>query len=114
MFSPLLVRTLMSLPPVQHFMASVWWQISQTPPHLLVDKIQAALLMSFAEDDPLVPDNVMPDLKTSLDTHKVNYQLEVPPDTKHGFCFPERASYVKDAAEDVWVKLFELYEKRLK
>ena len=83
-------------------------------PHLLADKIQAELLMSFAEDDPLVPDNVMPDLKTSLDTHKVNYQLEVPSDTKHGFCFPERASYVKDAAEDVWVKLFELYEKRLK
>jgi carboxymethylenebutenolidase len=83
-------------------------------PHLLADQIQAALFMSFAEDDPLVPDNVMPDLKTCLDAHKVTYQLEVPSGTKHGFCFPERAAYVKDAAEDVWVKLFELYERRLK
>ena len=83
-------------------------------PHLLADRIKAELFMEFAEIDPLVPDNVMPDLKTSLDKHKVTYQLDVYPDTKHGFCFPERLVYKKDSTEDVWVRLFELYDRRLK
>ena len=83
-------------------------------PHLLAPSIKAELFMGFAEIDPLVPDNVLPDLKTALDQNKVPYQLDVYPATRHGFCFPERAVYKKDAAEDVWVKMFDLYERRLK
>ena len=33
--------------------------------------------------------------------------------TEHGFCFPERPQYVKEAAEKVWERIFDLFERNL-
>ncbi|MEQ8195823.1 MAG: dienelactone hydrolase family protein [Rhodospirillales bacterium] len=83
-------------------------------PHLLIDKVKAELYMGFAETDPLVPDNVIPDLEAALTKHGVQYRLDVPPGTRHGYCFPERAVYKEQAAEDAWTKIFDLYQRTLK
>lgn len=83
-------------------------------PHLLADRMKAELYLGFAEEDPYVQDNVIPDLKAALDTHRVSYTLQVHPGTEHGFCFPGRPAYVEPAAEKVWDIVFELYERRLK
>ena len=86
---------------------------AQDSPHLLADRTRAELYLGFAETDPWVPDNVVPDLLAALDKHEVPYRIDTWPGTEHGFCFPERDAYVKDAAERVWERVFDLYARRL-
>ncbi|MCE9650112.1 MAG: dienelactone hydrolase family protein [Parvibaculum sp.] len=83
-------------------------------PHLLASRIKGELYLGFAEEDEYVPDNVIPDLKAALDTGKVAYRLDVWPGTRHGFCFPQRATYAEKAAEGVWEVVFDMYRRRLK
>ncbi len=82
-------------------------------PHKLASSMKGELYLGFAETDEWVPDNVIPDLRTELDAHKVSYTLDIWPGTGHGFCFPERDAYVKDAAEQVWGKVFDMYKRQL-
>jgi carboxymethylenebutenolidase len=83
-------------------------------PHLLIGKIKAEMYYGFAETDPSVPDNVIPALKAALDKAGVKYKLETLPGTQHGFCFPERQVYAAVAAEQVWSRLLELWNRNLK
>jgi carboxymethylenebutenolidase len=83
-------------------------------PHLLVDQIKGELYYGFAETDGSVPDHVIPDLSTALETAKANFTLDVYPGTNHGFCFPERAVYDTLAAEQVWTKLFDMWDRHFK
>ena len=83
-------------------------------PHLLADRIKAELYLGFAEHDPFVPENVVPELSTALEANGVPHAIETHPGTEHGFCFPERPGYVEDAAERVWGAVFDLYERCLK
>jgi len=82
-------------------------------PHLLANEIQAELYFGFADTDPYVPANVIPDLQAVLDQHGVTYSLDVWPGTEHGFCFPARPLYNKDAAEQVWTLVFGLFDRAL-
>jgi len=82
-------------------------------PHLLAEKIKAELYFGFADTDPYVPDNVIPDLKVALDGHGVSYKLDVWPETEHGFCFPSRPIYKEDSAEKVWKIVFDLFQRTL-
>ncbi len=82
-------------------------------PHKLASSMKGELYLGFAETDEWVPDNVIPDLRAELDSHSVSYTLDIWPDTGHGFCFPEREAYVKDAAEQVWTKVFDMFKRRL-
>ena len=82
-------------------------------PHLLAKHIQAELYFGFADTDPYVPDNVIPDLQAALDQHDVAYKLDVWPGTEHGFCFPARPLYKEEAAEKVWTLVFDLFERKL-
>ena len=83
-------------------------------PHLLADKMQGELYLGFAEEDPYVAENVIPDLRAALEANGVPHTIEVHPNTHHGFCFPERTAYVEEAAERVWATVFDLYARRLK
>jgi carboxymethylenebutenolidase len=40
--------------------------------------------------------------------------LETIPGTHHGYCFAARADYHPLAAEETWVKLFDLWDRNLK
>lgn len=82
-------------------------------PHLLAGNIKGELYLGFADTDPYVPDNVIPDLKAALDGHGVSYKLDVWPETEHGFCFPSRPIYKEDSAEKVWKIVFDLFQRRL-
>src|SRR6185436_2721871 len=68
-------------------------------PHLLVDQVQGELYVAFAETDPSVPANVVPDLRAALTKHAVKHVIETIPDTHHGYCFAARADYHPAAAE---------------
>jgi carboxymethylenebutenolidase len=82
-------------------------------PHRLAPNVEGEMLFAFAETDEWVPDSDIETLRKTLDEHGVDAAVEIYPGTGHGFCFPERDAYVEDAAEDVWRRSFELFERRL-
>ena len=83
-------------------------------PHLLAPNVRGEMFFAFAEQDEYVPDYIVPTLQETLNEHAVTYQIKTYPGTKHGFCFPERiGAYDEDAAEDVWRRSFELFERQL-
>ena len=83
-------------------------------PHLAVGGVKGELYLAFAEVDPSVPANVVPDLKAALDKSKVKHTLETVAGTHHGYCFAARNDYNAAAAEATWTKLFALWDRNLK
>jgi carboxymethylenebutenolidase len=83
-------------------------------PHLHLGQVKGELYMAFAEVDPAVSANVIPDLKAALAKTKVKHVLETIPGTHHGYCFAARNDYNPVAAEETWVKLFALWDRNLK
>ena len=105
----------------EHFRASISCYgvgiVSQKPdtPHRLADKVQGEMFFAFAETDEYVSDDVVPVLEKTLSEEGVRFEIETYPGTHHGFCFPERgAPYNKEAAEDVWRRTFEMFERQLR
>ena len=105
----------------EHFRASVSCYgvgiVSDKPdaPHLLAPNVRGEMFFAFAENDEYVPDDVIPTLREALNKHSVQHEIETYPGTEHGFCFPERGGlYNETAAEDVWRRTFELFERQLK
>ncbi len=88
--------------------------VEEDSPYRLADRIQAELYLGFAEEDPFVPANVIPELGAALEAHGVPHTIETHPGTEHGFCFPGRPAYVEAAAERVWRTVFDLYARRLR
>ena len=82
-------------------------------PHLVASKIKGELYLAFAEKDRWVPKATLNKIKKSFSKYK-NCFIEVYPSTDHGFAFPERDNYVKEAAEIHWKKLIHLFNKNLK
>ena len=82
-------------------------------PHLIAHKIQGSLYLAFAEKDIWVPKETLAKIKETFTKYK-NCHIEVYPSTDHGFAFPERNTYVEEAAEKHWKKLINLYDKNLK
>ena len=84
-------------------------------PHLLADRLEGESFFAFGARDEYVPTPVIDTLRKALETHDVQHQIEIYPDTEHGFCFPERPGvYVEAAAEDVWSRTFEIFSRQLK
>ena len=82
-------------------------------PHLLADKIKGDLYLAFAETDIWVPEKVIKKIKKAFSKSK-KFKIEIFPTTEHGFAFPERNTYIKEAAEKHWEKLISLFDKNLK
>jgi carboxymethylenebutenolidase len=83
-------------------------------PHLSLDRIKGEVYFGFAETDPAVPANVIPELKSALEKARTKHRLETFAGTHHGFCFAARADYNAVAAEAAWVRVFDLWERNLK
>jgi len=83
-------------------------------PHNLAGSLQGEIFFAFAEKDEYVPDAAIEVLRETLEEHGARYQLEIYPGTEHGFCFPGRVwCYVEAAAEDVWRRSFEMFDRQL-
>jgi dienelactone hydrolase family protein len=61
-----------------------------------------------------VPANVIPTLKSALDKAGTRYGLDVFPNSRHGFQFPERDVYETHAAEESWSKVVAMWDRNLK
>jgi carboxymethylenebutenolidase len=68
-------------------------------PHLVMQHTDARLYFGCAENDQYAPMDVIDKLRSEVENKGVNAEVEVYPGTSHGFAFPQRPVYHKDAAE---------------
>jgi carboxymethylenebutenolidase len=80
-------------------------------PHLAASKTRAELYFGCAETDIYAPTEIIEKVKASMkDAHA---EVEMYPGTHHGFAFPKRPVYDRDAAERHWERLQALYRRNL-
>ncbi len=83
-------------------------------PHLAAHKVKGEIYFGCAETDQWVPKEMIDGLDAHLKTSGMRYRIEWYPGTHHGFVFPSRGdTYVKDAAERHWERLFALFKRNL-
>jgi len=82
-------------------------------PHLAGGKTQAELYFACAETDHWAPLEMLPPLRAALESAGATAEVELYPGVEHGFAFPQRAVYDRDAAERHWERLFSLFRRRL-
>jgi carboxymethylenebutenolidase len=80
-------------------------------PHLAASKTKAELYFGCAETDIYAPMEIIEKLQASI--MGANAEVEIYPGTHHGFAFPKRPVYDRDAAERHWERLLALYRRDL-
>jgi carboxymethylenebutenolidase len=82
-------------------------------PHLAARKAKGELYFACAELDAYAPMEMVRTLETDLKANAVNAELEIYPDTDHGFAFPDRPAFHKLSAERHWARLHALFARNL-
>src|SRR5258708_14016080 len=82
-------------------------------PHLAGQKTKAELYFGCAETDVYAPAEIIEKVKQGVKEHRANAEVEIYPGTHHGFAFPKRPIYHRDAAERHWERLLALYRRNL-
>src|SRR5712671_4121904 len=82
-------------------------------PHLAGGKTKAELYFGCAETDVYAPIEIVEKIKQQTKADGANAEVEIYPGTHHGFAFPKRPVYDRDAAERHWERLLALYRRRL-
>ena len=80
-------------------------------PHLASQKTKAELYFGCAETDIYAPMEVIEKVRAGM--KGANAEVEIYPGTHHGFAFPKRPVYDRDAAERHWERLLALYHRNL-
>ena len=87
---------------------------AEDSPHLTAGDITGEVYLAFASEDPHVPQSVVDALPEIMSAAGVNHRIEIYPDSEHGFAFPKRPAYKKDAAERHWERMFALFDRCLR
>jgi carboxymethylenebutenolidase len=82
-------------------------------PHLAIRGRDAEFYFACAEIDHWVPLNLVDELRQSVAEGGVKAEVELYPGAEHGFAFPQRHCYDRDAAERHWERLFALFARNL-
>jgi carboxymethylenebutenolidase len=82
-------------------------------PHLAGRKTKAELYFGCAETDIYAPIEIIEKVKQGMKDDSAKAEVEVYPGTHHGFAFPKRPVYDRDAAERHWERLLALYRRNL-
>src|SRR3984957_16561263 len=82
-------------------------------PRLAGQAPEAELYFGCAETDIYAPMEVVEKVKQSMKADGANAEVEMYPGTHHGFAFPKRPVYDRDAAERHWERLLALYRRNL-
>jgi carboxymethylenebutenolidase len=82
-------------------------------PHLAPRKSKAELYFGCAEIDSYAPLEMVEKLKQAMKDDRANAEVEIYPGVHHGFAFPKRPVYDRDAAERHWERLLALYSRNL-
>ena len=82
-------------------------------PHVVARKAKAELYVACAEFDHWAPMEMIEPLRQALKGDSVTAEVELYPGAHHGFAFPKRPVYNKDAAERHWERLHALFRRSL-
>lgn len=82
-------------------------------PHRLIGQMQAEAYFAWADDDPAAPAAHAEVMEVALQATGLPYRVEWHAGALHGFTFPERYCYHKQAAERVWARLFSLFSRTI-
>ena len=82
-------------------------------PHLFAKNITGELYIGCAETDDWAPAEMIESLDAYLAETGINYRIEWYPDTHHGFVFPQRELYHKDASERHWERMLAMFKRQL-
>jgi carboxymethylenebutenolidase len=82
-------------------------------PHLAGQKTAAELYFGCAETDIYAPMETVEKIAQAMKDDGANAEVELYPGTHHGFAFPKRPVYHRDAAERHWERLLALYRRNL-
>jgi carboxymethylenebutenolidase len=82
-------------------------------PHLVGPQAGGELYVGYAETDHWAPPEMVESLAQAWTSHGVNAEVELYRGVDHGFAFPGRAAYDRDAAERHWERLFALFARTL-
>jgi len=85
----------------------------ENSPHLMARQAKGELYFGCAETDHWAPMATVEALTKSLAEDGVDAEVELYPGVEHGFAFPQRAAYNKEAAERHWERLNALFARRL-
>jgi carboxymethylenebutenolidase len=80
-------------------------------PHIAAGKTKAELYFACAEEDVYAPPEIIEKLQQGM--KGAHAEVEIYPGTHHGFAFPKRPVYNRDAAERHWERLLALYRRNL-
>ena len=83
-------------------------------PDLAARKGSAEIYVAWAETDHYAPLEELSPFEASLREGGVRHEVELYKGAEHGFAFPQRPAYNRDAAERHWERLFALYARNLK
>jgi carboxymethylenebutenolidase len=91
------------------------WLVSdaEESPHDNLGRIDGEVYISCAEHDDLAPPDMVAELRRLFDGSGVRGELEIAAGVHHGFAFPQRWCYDRDAAERHWERLISLYRRVL-
>jgi carboxymethylenebutenolidase len=82
-------------------------------PHLAGRKTKAELYFGCAETDIYAPAEIIEKVRQAMKDDTANAEVEVYPGTHHGFAFPKRPVYHREAAERHWERLLAVYRRNL-
>jgi len=91
------------------------WLVSEAEesPHRSLGQVKGELYIACAEHDNLAPLPMVEALQGLFKQSGAAGELELYPGVHHGFAFPQRWCYDKQAAERHWERLLALYRRRL-
>lgn len=80
-------------------------------PHLVAKNAPAEFYFACAETDIYAPPEMVDEIEQTL--KGANGEVERYPGTHHGFAFPQRPAFDRDAAERHWERLFSQWRRNL-
>ena len=123
MGGPLIVKTAASLPnrvgAAASFHGGGLATANADSPHLLAPKIKARMYFGIAANDDMQQPDAKDKLKAAFAAAKVTAEIEVYPQSQHGWCVPDMPKqngnpiYNRPDAERAWTKLLALYKAGL-
>lgn len=90
--------------------------IKDTPdsPHLSLGQLRGPVYCGFAENDHIIPAADVERLRAIFGENGVAAEIVVHPRARHGYCFPNRDVYDRDAAERDWTAITAMFRRALR
>lgn len=82
-------------------------------PHLAARKAKGEIYVAWAETDHYAPLDQLEPMRASMAEGGVKAEVELYRGVEHGFAFPQRPAYDRQAAERHWERLFDLFGRTL-